>query len=85
MSLLIDGYIPLSVVINNKFLTLPVVLTVAKEWKLDAEFFPKCVLQAFAEFLPESFALNKLVVIVVEGDKYIHDKCAELIKLRFSN
>lgn len=73
------------VVVNDEFLTLPVVVGVAKEWKLDAEFFPKRILEAFTELLPETFALNKLIMIIVQSDEYIRDVGAELIKLRFGN
>jgi hypothetical protein len=80
-----ERYIPAVVVVNYKFFALPVVVTVVKEWKLDVEFFPKCVLEAFTELLPETFAFNKLIIIVVKSDKYFHDVGVELIKLRFHN
>ena len=85
MTLFNRRYIPVAVVVDHEFLTLPVVIAVAKERKLDAQFLPKCILQAFAEFFPEAFALDKLVVIVVESDKYFRDIGAELVKLRFSD
>ena len=78
-------YVPVAVVIDYEFLTFPVVVTVAKEWKLDADFFSKRILEAFTELLPETFALNKLVMVVVESDKYFCDVGVELIKLIFCN
>lgn len=82
---LLDGYIPTAVIVNYEFLSLPVVVAVTEEREFDAEFFPKRILQAFAEFSPESLALDMVMVIVVESDEYIRHMGADLIELGFSN
>lgn len=63
----------------------PVVIAVAKEWEFDVDFFPECILEAFTKLLPETFTLDKLMVIIVESNENIRDIAAELIKLRFGN
>jgi hypothetical protein len=81
LALLDDRYIPPAIVVNYKFFTLPVVITVPKKWEFDTSFFPECVLETFAEFLPEPFAFDKVVVVIAESDEYVHDIAAELVKL----
>jgi hypothetical protein len=83
---LFDGrYIPAAIVVDYELLTLPIVVAVTEEGELDTEFFPKRVLKAFAEFSPEPSALDKVMVIVVESDKYTRHVAAELIELGFGD